>query len=384
MDHKIDAVMIDTSIYHKNQCDFRGITKSIIPMLLQLLEANNITLLTHPVLESEIKKHIGESELVSRIGNLQTSLRKYNKQLQMIDISTEDLIRRLDEINIEKSLIDKFDLFYKRAISVPYVSAQEVFEDYFNANPPFNTTGNKKSEFPDAFILKGIIEYCKNNANSTVLIISDDSDWKHTLEENKQIVQVDSLEAAMLLLWEQLDDKSDLYQMLISQTKSDIYTKISDAALNEAFCIDDIDTAEEVDIEKVSVVDINDMIVPLEVTQNSVLLQITATLSANGCSEFFDENRSVWDSEDRCYYFCAYTRLTFQNALAEVDREVEINFSDDGSLSQVELSSVKLINKWDIFLNLDEAETIENDVTDYGEDDYRAEQAEAMENFYRH
>lgn len=384
MDYKIDAVMIDTSIYHKNQCDFGGITKSIIPMLLQLLEANNITLLTHPVLESEIKKHIGESELVSRIGNLQTSLRKYNKQLQMIDISTEDLIRRLDEINIEKSLIDKFDLFYKRAISVPYVSAQEVFEDYFNANPPFSTTGNKKSEFPDAFILKGIIEYCKNNANSTVLIISDDSDWKHTLEENKQIVQVDSLEAAMLLLWEQLDDKSDLYQMLISQTKSDIYTKISDAALNEAFCIDDIDTAEEVDIEKVSVVDINDMIVPLEVTQNSVLLQITATLSANGCSEFFDENRSVWDSEDRCYYFCAYTRLTFQNALAEVDCEVEINFSDDGSLSQVELSSVKLINKWDIFLNLDEAETIENDVTDYGEDDYRAEQAEAMENFYRH
>lgn len=384
MDHKIDAVMIDTSIYHKNQCDFRGITKSIIPMLLQLLEANNITLLTHPVLESEIKKHIGESELVSRIGNLQTSLRKYNKQLQMIDISTEDLIRRLDEINIEKSLIDKFDLFYKRAISVPYVSAQEVFEDYFNANPPFNTTGNKKSEFPDAFILKGIIEYCKNNANSTVLIISDDSDWKHTLEENKQIVQVDSLEAAMLLLWEQLDDKSDLYQMLISQTKSDIYTEISDAALNEAFCIDDIDTAEEVDIEKVSVVDINDTIVPLEVTQNSVLLQITATISADGCSEFFDENRSAWDSEDRCYYFCAYTRLTFQNALAEVDCEVEINFSDDGSLSQVELSSVKLINKWDIPLNLDEAETIENDVTDYGEDDYRTEQTEAMENFYRH
>lgn len=68
----------------------------------------------------------------------------------------------------------------------------------------------------------------------------------------------------MLLLWEQLDDKSDLYQMLISQTKSDIYTKISDAALNEAFCIDDIDTAEEVDIEKVSVVDINDIIIVYE------------------------------------------------------------------------------------------------------------------------
>ena len=81
MNYKIDAVMIDTSIYHKNQCDFEGITKSIIPMLLQLLEANDITLLTHPVLESEIKKHIGESELVSRIRNFQSSIKKYNKKI---------------------------------------------------------------------------------------------------------------------------------------------------------------------------------------------------------------------------------------------------------------------------------------------------------------
>ena len=151
----------------------------------------------------------------------------------------------------------------------------------------------KKAEFPDAFILKGIIEYCKNNTNSTVLIISDDPDWKNTLDGQKQIELVNSLEEAMLLLWEQLDDKSNLYQMLISQIKSDIFAEIECAALGEAFCIDEIDTAEEVDIEKISVVDINDMIIPLEVTQNSVLLQITATLSANGQSEFFDENRSV-------------------------------------------------------------------------------------------
>ena len=55
-----------------------------------------------------------------------------------------------------------------------------------------------------------------------------------------------------------------------------------------------------------------------------------------------------------------------------------------GSLSQVELASVKLINKWDISLNLDKADTTEKDVTVYGEDDYRAEQAEAAEEFYKH
>lgn len=34
MERKIDAVLIDTSVYHNNQCDFEGITNSIIAMLL--------------------------------------------------------------------------------------------------------------------------------------------------------------------------------------------------------------------------------------------------------------------------------------------------------------------------------------------------------------
>ena len=40
MNDRIDAVLVDTSVYHKKQCDFEGITNSIIPMLLQLLRAN--------------------------------------------------------------------------------------------------------------------------------------------------------------------------------------------------------------------------------------------------------------------------------------------------------------------------------------------------------
>ena len=39
MNDRIDAVLVDTSVYHKKQCDFEGITNSIIPMFLQLLRA---------------------------------------------------------------------------------------------------------------------------------------------------------------------------------------------------------------------------------------------------------------------------------------------------------------------------------------------------------
>lgn len=99
MNDRIDAVLVDTSVYHKKQCDFEGITNSIIPMLLQLLRANNIKLLSHPILMREIKKHIGQSELISRINNFQSALRKYNKQLQMIGTSAEELNQKLEALN---------------------------------------------------------------------------------------------------------------------------------------------------------------------------------------------------------------------------------------------------------------------------------------------
>lgn len=222
MNCKIDAVMIDTSAYHKNQCDFEGITNSIIPMLLHLMKANNIKLLTHPVLEEEIRKHIGESELVTRVGHLQMALRKYNRQLQLVDISVEELSEKLSKLDMAKRLSDSFDSLYQGATAVPYVEAKEIFSDYFNARPPFSQTGNKKAEFPDAFILKGLTKYCFENPDSTILVISDDPDWMHTLEKNEHIVLKDSLSAAMVFLWEQLDDKSDLYQILISKTRAEI------------------------------------------------------------------------------------------------------------------------------------------------------------------
>lgn len=384
MNCKIDAVMIDTSAYHKNQCDFEGITNSIIPMLLHLMKANNIKLLTHPVLKEEIKRHIGESELVTRIGHLQTALKKYNRQLQMVDISAEELSEKLSRLDVAKRLNDSFDTLYQGAVDVPYVDAKEIFSDYFNARPPFSQTGNKKAEFPDAFILKGLTKYCFDNPNSTILVISDDADWIHTLEKNEHIVLKDSLSEAMVFLWEQLDDKSDLYQTLISKTRAEICSRIETAALSEAFDIDEIDTAEEVNVDSVTVADIEEEVVPLEIRSDSVLLQITVTLSANGYSEFLDENRSAWDKEDRRYYFCAYTHLDFINALANVECEIRINFSGDGSFSTIELETVKLLNKWDISLSLEEAEIVENDITDYGEDDYLAEQAEALEEYYRH
>ena len=386
MNDRIDAVLVDTSVYHKKQCDFEGITNSIIPMLLQLLRANNIKLLSHPILMREIKKHIGQSELISRINNFQSALRKYNKQLQMIGTSAEELNQKLEALNMEKRLTTCFEAFYEYATVIPDANVNDVFDDYFNARPPFRAEGEKKHEFPDAFILKGLKKYCENNPDETILVISDDSDWKNALEGNKQVIVISDLEAAMVLLWEQLDDKAELFQMLLSKMNKEICSEIKNAALCEAFCIDAIDSTAEGEIKDIKVSSIKEDVIPLDVEADCVLLQITATLDVDGYSEFLDEDHSVWDDEERCYYFCAYTHLDFYHASADVDCEVKISFSDDGSLSNIKLVSTKLLNKWDIDLDLEEAEIEERNMVDYSEceDGYRTERAEAQEEYYRH
>ena len=57
-----------------------------------------------------------------------------------------------------------------------------------------------------------------------------------------------------------------------------------------------------------------------------------------------------------------------------------------GSLSNIKLVSTKLLNKWDIDLDLEEAEIEERNMVDYSEceDEYRTERAEAQEEYYRH
>lgn len=154
----------------------------------------------------------------------------------------------------------------------------------------------------------------------------------------------------------------------------------------EAFCIDAIDSTAEVEIKGIKVSSIKEDVIPLDVEADCVLLQITATLDVDGYSEFLDEDHSVWDDEERCYYFCAYTHLDFYHASADVDCEVKISFSDDGSLSNIKLVSTKLLNKWDIDLDLEEAEIEERNMVDYSEceDEYRTERAEAQEEYYRH
>ena len=189
MERKISSVIIDTSAYYKAQCDFAGINNSIIPMFLRLLKANGIQLLTHPILEYEIRKHIKDSALVKRATELETQVKRCKDQLLLVGVSQAEWLERIADMNIEKRLADSFAVLYKDAVALPYVSAEEVFADYFQAKAPFAEAGKKKSEFPDAFIIKSVLHYCDEMPNAN---------WKNQLTKNSNAPPISALIKKMM------------------------------------------------------------------------------------------------------------------------------------------------------------------------------------------
>lgn len=384
MKKRITAVLIDTSAYHNRQCDFSGIMSAMIPMFLRLMETNHIPILSHPILDNEVKKHIKDSQIVERAEKLCKTIQKNKAIMAFAGFGTKDILEELSAERVLNTLIIDYEEFAKCFAMLPYVDAQEVFADYFSAKPPFTAIGKKKSEFPDAFVLKGLLKYCTENPDAQVLVISNDTDWEKTLVDNAQIQMVNTLKDALVFMWPQLSDKTEFVWQIWSEKIPEIMVSIASAAESESFSIDGIYELEDIEITNIRATSMMGNMTPLEITKDSVLVHTTVSLAIDGTAEYLDESRSVWDKEDGAYYFVAYSRVTFQDASAEVECEVRLNFPADGSMKPIEIKEVRITNKWDIGIDISDAEVEEEDVTDYGEDDWRAEQAEALAEYHNH
>lgn len=373
MEKPITAVLIDTSAYHNRQCDFAGIMSAMIPTFLRLMETNHIPILSHPILDNEVRKHIKESQIVERAGNLCKTLRKNKAILASVGIGPEGILAHVSAEKIAESITEEYERFAKNFIMLPYVDAEEVFADYFNAKPPFAATGEKKAEFPDAFVLKGLLKYCAQNPDAQILVISNDTDWKKTLLDNPQVRLVDTLKDALSCMWPQLGDKAEFVWRIWSDKTPEIMVEIAAAAESEAFSIAGIYELEDIEISSIRTTSMVGNMTPLEITEDSVLVHTTVSLSVDGVAEYLDESRSVWDKEDGAYCFCAYSRMTFYDASAEAECEVRLGFPSDGSMKPVEIKEIRVTNKWDICIDASDAEVTEEDITDYGDDEWRTE-----------
>lgn len=88
---RITTILVDTCAFQEANSDFIGINSMLLPSFFSAVCEKGVLLLTHPILEREIEKHIGDSGLYKDYQNLVLQLNKCRDVLKHGNCGDESL-----------------------------------------------------------------------------------------------------------------------------------------------------------------------------------------------------------------------------------------------------------------------------------------------------
>lgn len=349
----INAVIIDTSAIIGANCDFLGINDSIIPSLFDCLQQQQITLLSHPILDYEIKKHITDSGIYPKLSKLISQIKKEEYFFTTFKIPINDILQTMENYKLDQKLLNAFETFYKESLSLPYSNPESVFEQYFSNESPFAATGNKKSEFPDAFVIMSIKQYLKSHPEVSLLVISKDTDWEKSFKDCTQVKQTDTILGGVYILQQQQQQQQQ--QFIISKfstIKALLEEYVIHEAQNESYVLEGYEYTDDFEVTSLNVQHISDDIVFFNSSPETIILQTYAILQVSGHVKAIDYDRSFWDREENQYMFLEYMMIDCKNGQAKIKIEVSISFNDGNPEDAVNINSVKIHEPYDIHIDI--------------------------------
>lgn len=347
---RITMVLVDTSAFIEANSDFIGLNSALLPSFFNAVASKAIMLLTHPVLEKEIQKHIEDSSIYKDYQQLVTHLEKCKNVLVLAECNNTELFQKIARFDIKTKTFEIFKNNYVNAIMLGYPEPNIIFEQYFSAKPPFAINGKKKNEFPDAFVIESAKQYMEAHYNEALLVVSKDGDWKMAFNDIDNVLFSDSISDAIKKINKIESVLSDeMIKEIFQSAYEEMLSDVQFHAECECYDMPDFDFVEDFEVDSIKVESIDDCcFVPLKITRSSLLVKTTARIIVDGHGVILDEDNSVWDREDGGYIYKAYADLNLTNGEAEVECEIEIEFDFDNLAGSAYVSHVKLNNRFNI------------------------------------
>lgn len=323
-------VFIDSNIVIKNCYDFHS---GDLERLRHYAELGIIRLLTSEVVVSEV-----ESNLKQDIALYASELRKFIikrkpiNELRFLDERHKFLFEDFRKLGWDDFILTQWHAYLKNTecqiIPIGTVTSAEILSDYFNLKPPFENSKLKKSEFPDAIIIKSLIEYTKDSFVTT-FVLTDDKGWIKAFpdesitpwgDSSRKFIVVDNINTILKYIYgietEQtkfanlvLSDIASINSVIERQVKYDIEDMTALVEFNNSYIINlDVDYDE---IEEVIV----DEIVPTfssfeEIKDDYVTAIFDLELTIRITFFITDYENSVYDSEDKVYLYLKQGSIT--------------------------------------------------------------------------
>jgi len=302
----MDNVFIDTSVFEKNNF----LEGKEIKQLFKLSSNGDIKIILPKLIVEEIENRI-KKNLNSSFG----SFKKFTKEARILR-NVDELSARFNKLNIEKiadDLIEKFQRELKKAkverIDYPSKGIDGLFDKYFKGVCPFNTS-NKKHEFPDAFALLSIEEWCLSNETKCHVLSVDNDLIKY---KNPNLIIYEKYESYLDVKLKQIELRENqnrritLANELFLGCKSDfeieIKSWVEEQLSEESLYFSKLDYMEihNIDIKRISVDLESYRFVSVEPSQLS--LEAEANIYFEVSVEIDDESYAYHDNDDKEWHF---------------------------------------------------------------------------------
>jgi len=290
--------------------DYKGYFDIVLPKLT----VNEIKANFKRRAERAIEKH---GQLINN-----KSLDEHGKKIN-IDVLknsevARDLIKRMPKLAV---LVEEFSENLDKTLAnanvtildYPTIDTSNIFDDYFNARPPFGTA-DKKSEFPDAFAISQIEQYGKDTGKS-ILIFSDDKDFHSRLSESVTIVKDYKAFIEELLGFSRLTKLEEIIEKKGMDLDKYVTAWLEDELNDESIYTDIVNYMEiyDITINSTEIIDrkFNTVGGDKETFKVEAILEITIDVSV----QVDDEDTGIFDSEDKVMLFREQTDVAVEQTV---------------------------------------------------------------------
>lgn len=254
------GISVDTCIYERHGLHLEG---GLLLRLEQFRESPS-SFLVSDVVQREVLKHL-ELRTLAVKNALAKAIKDAGYHWQA---TPEARSKALEDLVGSGSSKDwaraRLDGFFERCgakvvLADDEVKVGAVMTRYFASSPPFEASGDKKSEFPDAVALMSLEGWARKNSKPTV-VVSADKGWKEFADSSPYLYCAETLEDALELFQRRDATRAELVRhvgALLEQDSSDVLERLRSQLTNttwwpEASSYFENDIELEVQVESVA------------------------------------------------------------------------------------------------------------------------------------
>lgn len=343
----IPNIYLDTTVFKNANFHYNS---QVFKQLITLAEKEKLRLFLTSITIREVESHI-RRDVIKAISTIKNCRKEARILRNIDDASYKWLFEDIDENETFNKIFSLFNDFMGNAkievIPINNLNIEEVFDKYFTFQPPFSE-GKKKDEFPDAFVIQAITEWCKRK-DENMYIISNDNDMVTGCEGNESLFSLKKIEE-LLNHFSFIDvDISAFATTAFDYCKRGIKESIKTEFEFLGFILVDEDgIAENIEVTEIDIT--NKYLI--DVNENSASFNIDAEVTFKTDVSYDDMSTAYKDSDTKDLVPLFVINETISRKV-NISCEVYISYEIEDDPAKASLDGIK-IEQQDIEVYIDE------------------------------